>query len=225
MNLSVHLQGGFIMSTHIQQASMFSGRSLVLMITIGLHALVISALMAIRMSPDSVSNVGPLKWVVLPDTVEPVPDVPLPDALIKVFVNHKVVAPDVPADPETRVQPDVTPGPQGPGITEWVPVPPDWGTAPGATRELQYQVIRPTDDYYPAVARRLEEQGLTVVRVCVDSAGRLDGMPRVEASSGNRRLDAAALAWAREALQFTPAQRDGVAVPACKGFRVNFTLR
>ena len=213
------------MSAHIQQASMFSGRSLVLVITIGLHALVISALMAIRMAPDWAPEVGPLKWISLPRHVEPVPEVPLKDPLTNVSEAPLFAAPDVPVS-EAIVQPDdEVLGLRDLGAPEWVPVHPDWGRSPGTTRELQYQVVRSTDDYYPAVARRMDEQGLAVVRVCVDAVGRLDGMPRVEASSGSRRLDAAAIAWAREALQFTPAQRDGVAVPACKGFRVNFTLR
>jgi hypothetical protein len=37
-------------------------------------------------------------------------------------------------------------------------------------------------------------------------------------------LDGAAVKWAREALQFTPATHAGAAVAACKDFRVNFTL-
>jgi protein TonB len=211
------------MSAHIQQAGMFSGRSLVLMITIGLHALVITALMAIRLAPDWAPEVGSLRWIPLPQQVKHLPQVPLKDPLTKIPATERFEVPDVP-EPETQPRRDEGLGSPDPGITQWIPVQPEWGRPSGATRELQYQVVRSADDYYPAAARRLEEQGLAVVRVCVDAVGRLDGMPRVEVSSGSRRLDAAAIAWAREALQFTPAQREGVAIPACKGFRVNFTL-
>jgi outer membrane biosynthesis protein TonB len=49
--------------------------------------------------------------------------------------------------------------------------------------------------------------------------------PMLETSSGYARLDSAALKWARGALRFTPAQRNGQAIPACKGFRVTFRLK
>lgn len=29
-----------------------------------------------------------------------------------------------------------------------------------------------TDDYYPSIAKRMEEQGVTTVRVCVGATGR-----------------------------------------------------
>jgi outer membrane biosynthesis protein TonB len=59
----------------------------------------------------------------------------------------------------------------------------------------------------------------------VGTGGDLSGVPQVQRSSGHARLDAAALAWVREALTFTPATDDGVPVASCKGFRVRFALR
>jgi TonB family protein len=85
--------------------------------------------------------------------------------------------------------------------------------------------VRSPDDYYPATSIQLQEEGVTVVNVCVGPAGRLEGAPTVRSSSGSRRLDAAALKWAGEALVFTPATRNGAAVSACREYRVRFTLR
>jgi protein TonB len=126
----------------------------------------------------------------------------------------------VPAGPDTLV---VVPG----GTVD----PPNGGGGSGAgTTEpvltpLTWAARRSTDEYYPPASARLEEEGATTLRVCVSAAGRLTGAPRIETSSGHARLDAAAVAWAREALAFRPATRDGVPVEACKGFRVTFDLR
>jgi TonB family protein len=90
---------------------------------------------------------------------------------------------------------------------------------------LQFRAVRPADDYYPSASQSMQEEGLAIVRVCVTPAGKLDGKPVIESTSGSARLDAAALTWAREALRFTPATERGVPVAACKGFRVNFKLR
>jgi protein TonB len=91
--------------------------------------------------------------------------------------------------------------------------------------DLTYRATRSPDDYYPAASIRLQEQGVAVVEVCVNAQGRLDGRPVIQRTSGSRQLDAAAVRWASEALAFTPATRNGAAVAACKGFRVNFSLR
>jgi len=71
----------------------------------------------------------------------------------------------------------------------------------------------------------MAEEGAAIVRVCVGADGALEGIPQVSDSSGHSRLDAAAVAWAREALTFTPATENGRRVASCKGFRVRFTLR
>jgi len=94
----------------------------------------------------------------------------------------------------------------------------------GPSVPLSYVVTRPIDEYYPPQAIRLSEEGASTLQVCVGANGVLAAAPTLETSSGYGRLDAAALKWAREALRFTPAQRDGKAVPACKGFRVTFRI-
>jgi hypothetical protein len=65
---------------------------------------------------------------------------------------------------------------------------------------------------------------VAIVRVCADASGAQSAAPQVIKSSRSRLLDGAAVTWAREALQFTPATHAGAAVAACKEFRVNFTL-
>jgi protein TonB len=90
---------------------------------------------------------------------------------------------------------------------------------------LNFVALRPSDDFYPPISLRMGEQGITVIRICVSAAASLQGVPTVTSSSGHKRLDAAAVTWASEALRFEPATRNGTAVPGCKGVRVNFRLR
>jgi outer membrane biosynthesis protein TonB len=66
---------------------------------------------------------------------------------------------------------------------------------------------------------------VSTLQVCVAANGMLAGAPKLTTSSGYTRLDSAAVKWVQEALRFTPAQRDGQAVLACKGFRVTFQLK
>jgi TonB family protein len=217
------------MSAHIQQAGLFSGRHMTFMVVVGLHAVVISALIAVRIVPDLIKPDPVMKVIpILPDKPPAiVPPDPKPS-----LVADKVVPLDLPEVPvferinvveQTSIQvQERSAVPDDTGMTT-VPAQP-WATPRTAT-ELKFQIVRPTDDYYPDASVRMEERGTAIVRVCVDAAGRIDGRPTIQTSSGYRRLDQAALLWASESLRFTPATADGVAIAACKGFRVNFTLR
>jgi TonB family protein len=89
---------------------------------------------------------------------------------------------------------------------------------------LRYQAVRSSDDFYPPQAIRMAREGAAIVRACVDAGGRLSGTPSVVRTSRVSSLDAAAIRWASEALRFQPATRGGVAIEACKEFRVSFTL-
>jgi TonB family protein len=83
-----------------------------------------------------------------------------------------------------------------------------------------------TDDYYPSIAKRLEEQGATTVRVCVGANGRLSSDPTVAQTSGSPRLDEGALLLAKAGSgHYRPSTEDGRAVNACYSFRVRFALR
>jgi protein TonB len=200
---------------------------MVMVVTIALHGAVIAALMAIRIMPDVFKPPASIvaSFELPPEEQLPPPrafDVPVHSTPIVVPVIPLIdLPPDIPVSEATLVVQPTPAGADGPGIPEGTGtnVVPDIPSTP-----LQFQAVRPADDYYPAASLRLQEEGLAVVRVCVGPTGRLDGKPSIERSSGSPRLDAAALSWAREALRFTPATRNGEAIAACKGFRVNFRL-
>lgn len=211
------------MSAQVQQGSMVSGRSLVFMVTVALHVAAISALMAWRISEAIASK--PDKPMLV-DWIEPEkkPDDRIrPPSDAETLTKVQVVTPLGPPRPiqidEPLLQVEVvTPGPTpGTNTGSIEPVPP-------VETPLRFRAVRPSDDYYPPMAIRLEQQGVVIVRACVDVAGRQTGSPRVVSGSSHRLLDEAAVSWAAEALRFTPATRDGAAIAACKDFKVNFRL-
>jgi protein TonB len=83
-----------------------------------------------------------------------------------------------------------------------------------------------TDDYYPSIAKRMEEQGVTTVRVCVGADGRLTAEPTIAQTSGSPRLDEGALLLAKAGSgHYRAATEDGRAVNSCYSYRVRFALR
>ena len=80
--------------------------------------------------------------------------------------------------------------------------------------------------FYPASAKRLGEQGVAAVRVCVDGSGRLTEMPTVSQSAGSPRLDEGAIRLAQAGSgHYRPATENGRAVSSCFAIRVRFTLQ
>ncbi len=75
---------------------------------------------------------------------------------------------------------------------------------------------------YPALSRRLHEQGRVLLRVLVNPAGRADEV-QVQSSSGHARLDTAARETVRS-WKFVPAKRGVEPVPAWVLIPVSFRL-
>jgi protein TonB len=79
------------------------------------------------------------------------------------------------------------------------------------------------DDYYPESSRRLEEEGVTKVKVCVGANGRVK-TTELEETSGFARLDDASLKVAK-LLRFTPPTEDGKPLDdACGTVPIRFKL-
>jgi periplasmic protein TonB len=97
------------------------------------------------------------------------------------------------------------------------PAPP----APVLISDVAYE--RPPVVAYPASSRRLNEEGVVIVRVLIDRNG-TPAQLRVHKSSGHQRLDDAALAAVRGAL-FKPYTENGVAAQAYALIPIRFELR
>jgi periplasmic protein TonB len=83
-----------------------------------------------------------------------------------------------------------------------------------------------SEDYYPDASRRLEEQGVVTMHVCVGPDGKLTEEPTVAKSSGSARLDGGAVRLAKAGSgKYIAATEDGKPIPACVNFNVKFQLR
>ena len=76
---------------------------------------------------------------------------------------------------------------------------------------------------YPEVSRRLEEEGITTVNVCVGPNGRVDGEATLVASSGSDRLDRAALSWIEDQ-RFEAGMTNGVEERKCRDLEIEWDL-
>jgi protein TonB len=97
------------------------------------------------------------------------------------------------------------------------PVPP----APRVVSEVAY--LRAPAPQYPSESRRLGEEGMVLLRVMIDEAGRADRI-EIERSSGHSRLDNAARAAVKSAL-FRPYIENGVARAVLATIPIEFTWK
>jgi TonB family protein len=191
-------------------------------VTIALHGVLVTGLLAIKAVESAKDHAIPIQVknvdVKRPDPVE-TPIVPV----LGSFAAVPQPTPDLPdfRDSET-IPATVVDVPQDAVVETPRRVETVIATVPDTP--LRYQAVRPSDDFYPPQALRMGAEGAAIVRACVDAGGRLSGVPTVVRGSRVAVLDAAAVKWASEALRFQPATQAGVAVAACKEFRVSFTL-
>ena len=82
----------------------------------------------------------------------------------------------------------------------------------------------PSEEYYPAASKRLGEEGSPTVKACVGPSGKLSEDPSIAQSSGNARLDEAAIKYAK-AGRYIAGSVDGQPSTDCLVFRVKFELK
>jgi TonB family protein len=81
------------------------------------------------------------------------------------------------------------------------------------------------EDYYPSSARRLGEQGVATVQVCVDERGKLSADPTIAQSSGSSSLDQGALKLAKAGSgHYRMTTEDNRPVSDCYPVRIRFQL-
>ncbi|MEO8223424.1 MAG: TonB family protein [Gammaproteobacteria bacterium] len=205
---------------HLPDVSI-SGRSLTLLLVIGLHVILVGLIVQqlrittftpppelppVTLLPETMT---PAKPVIAPNTAEPVPVhldvVPLiPDLEIERAPNGQVRAVD--------------------------PQPSDWASDGSSTLPPSPVRIEPRQDpaypigrpAYPPLSIRLEEAGVVVVNLCVDSSGRPADV-HVRTTSGYPRLDQAAVAHLRKrSIRLMPGTENGMPVAMCTDMRVRF---
>ncbi len=83
-----------------------------------------------------------------------------------------------------------------------------------------------SEEFYPPASKRLEEQGMAVINVCVGPDGKLTGAPTLDKTSGFPHLDEAAIKLTTSASgKYKPATEDGKPVASCNKLGIRFQIR
>jgi len=208
------------MATYVHDTQYFTTRSAVLAAIIGLHVFILWAF-ATGLARKAIEVLAPpIQTDILQEEktkVEPPP--PPPPELRKEVVE--VPPPDI-----NIAMPEV--GPQTTAITARVEQPkpaPVAKAAIAATAVGLGKGFPNVDDYYPDASRRLGEEGLTRVGICVGPDGKLTEPPKVEKTSGHERLDQAAVKVATVGSgRFKPATEEGKPITKCTQLPIRFKL-
>jgi periplasmic protein TonB len=215
--------GGKLMIDYLRDDSgLFSRRPMTVVLVVALHIVVFYGLMTSLNFNITKLISSPLQNQVVhephPQVLPPLPPPPT-------FTHSKVEAiiPEYPQTRDVEESEGVIPQPRSIQLPQAPTMPPHVVTrslgAPGSG-------FPNTDDFYPSAAKRMEEQGVATVRVCVDMNGRLTSEPTTVESSGSVRLDQGALQLAKAGSgHYRASTEDGRPVNSCFPFRVRFQLR
>jgi protein TonB len=209
------------MAAYVHDTEFFTRRTAVLAAIIALHVFIAWAL-ATGLARKAIEVLAPpiQTDIVQEEKNKTEPPPPPPPELRKQVVE--VPPPDI-----NIAMPEV--GPQTSAITARVEQPKT--AAPVARAAIAATAIGlgkgfpNVDDYYPDASRRLGEEGLTIVDICVGPDGKLTEPPKVGKTSGHERLDQAAVKVASVGSgRFKPATEEGKPVSKCTQLPIRFKL-
>ncbi len=213
------------MTAYVHDSQFFSRRAVVFLLIIGLHVFIIWAF-ASGLARRAIESMAPPLQTDIVEEVqkhdEPPPPPPPQMERPPVEIPPPEVNIDLPVETTSTAIQDVTdkpvpkaPPPPPPPVRQAVRV----GPRPG-------KGFPNTEDYYPAAAKRLGEEGTVTVHVCVDPKGKLSEDPTVAKTSGNARLDDGALKLAKAGSgHYTPGTEDGNPIASCTSYNIKFELR
>ncbi|MBX3651759.1 MAG: TonB family protein [Burkholderiales bacterium] len=195
-------------------------------VTIGLHAAVVLALLSYAPARQTLAELAPIMVsLVQPKPAEPPKELPKPRPVVKQPVKRiepkplpllTATAPEVPAPAAIQPPPPAPQPPPEPVAAEAAP-------APVIPPQFNAGYLNNPAPVYPAVSRRLGEEGRVVLRVFVDERG-LPARVELRTSSGHERLDGIAMQTVRQ-WKFVPARRGDQAVSAWVLVPISFSLR
>lgn len=194
-------------------------------VTVGLHAAVLAALLAYAPARQTLAELAPIMVsLVQPQQPEPPQELPKPKPVVKQPVKQPDPKPQplltinetTPAPAAVVVPPPPPPQPE-PVVVQ--PAPP----APVIPPQFNADYLNNPAPQYPALSRRLGEEGRVILRVFVDEKG-LPARVEMRTSSGHDRLDRVALETVRQ-WKFVAARRGDQAVSAWVLVPISFSLR
>lgn len=200
------------------QKSESSGRAVGIVVVIVFHAALFAGLLYVKR--DEVAKIlEPMTTEIIeqveipeeepppPPPVEEIDLTPPPDQVILPEIQFDTPPPPSAITEVARVTEPTAPPPRPGPVT---PTPPKPAGVKG-TCNLPKRIEKPP---YPSRSERLNEEGITTMRVCVTAKGRASEAV-VTAGSGFPDLDEAAVKWAMGLRSMQPATLDGKAVDGC----------
>ncbi len=205
------------MSAYYPQDSAFlSKRAIVFVAILAIHALVIYAFIS-GLAQGGKRYIQTILQTNIIETEKP-KDLPPPPPPVDLKERPpvQVVAPDI-----NITIPVDTPPPPITNITTHA-VPPQPKAAPPPPTKLEMTFKPDVSNYYPEQARRDGQEGRVVIKICINTSGKVDSS-EVATTSGNALLDDAAVRMGK-AFRFKPPTQEGKPVSTCPTLPVKFQL-
>lgn len=193
----------------------------VILAVVGLHVAAIALLVSLDVVKLPAQMATLMVHVIQPEPPKPqeiTPPIPKPVA------RQPVPQPRQQPIPQQQVLATETPAPSSAAEVPAVAAPPaPVSSSPAATEpRFDADYLHNPAPVYPAMSKRLEESGKTILRVYVEPSGRPSQI-QIKASSGSPRLDQAAQDAVRR-WKFVPARRGDEAVGAWVLVPIDFNL-
>jgi periplasmic protein TonB len=205
------------MSAYYPQDSAFlSKRAIVFVAILVIHAIVIYAF-ASGLAQGGKRYIQTILQTNIIQTEKP-KDLPPPPPPVDLKERPpvQVIAPDI----NITVPVDTPPPPITNVTTKALPPPPK--AAPPAPTKLEIAFKPDVANYYPEQARRDGQEGRAVVKICINTSGKVD-TAEMATSSGNPQFDEAAIKVGK-AFRFKPPTQEGKPVSTCVSLPVKFEL-
>jgi periplasmic protein TonB len=210
------------MGVYVHESNWASKRGLVFIGVVAIHVVLVWGL-ASGFAMKVVETIAPpiIADVIDEKTEDEAPPPPPPPKmeLPPVEVPPVVVDISIPVETTTTALSNVTDKPQPPAP------PPPAVAAPVVRTNMRPnpKSQQPSvDDYYPAASKRLGEEGVVKVKVCVNASGKIEEAT-LEETSGTARLDEAGVKVAR-IYRLLPPTENGKPVPGCGSLPIRFKL-
>lgn len=195
-------------------------------VAIGMHAAAVIALLSYAPARQTLAELAPIMVnLIQPQKIEPPQELPKPKPVVKQPVKKPdpkpqpllAISEPVPLPSAIVAPPPTPPQPVEPIATKPQP------SVPVVAPQFNADYLNNPAPQYPALSRRLGEEGRVVLRVFVDERG-LPARVEMRTSSGHDRLDNVALETVKQ-WKFVPARRGDQTVSAWVLVPISFSLR
>lgn len=192
-------------------------------VAVVIHAAVVIALLSYAPARQTLAELAPIMVsLVQPQKIEPPQELPKPRPVVRQPVKTESKPQPLLTISEPTPSPIIAPSPPPAPPVEPIavaPAPP----APVIPPQFNADYLNNPAPQYPALSRRLGEQGRVILRVFVDDRG-LPARVELRSSSGHQRLDQVALETVKQ-WKFVAARRGDQATSAWVLVPISFSLR